>query len=292
MRRAFTLLELMVVVGIMAFLGLASANGYNALKRGMAERGAVDAVSAFLRTAKERALVDRVPTAVFFWNRCVREATADDNAIVVGEAVAVRRAGRITYIDSGGKYLYDEYGDLDRSFDTGEELEKRKGFRLWRMSDNGNVSDMEYSIVSDGVFANDGKELVHLTGVSSVMSDGLEDWEKKILYGDGADEDGTIIPACAFCKLDGGTFSGWKVGTAYGLEFLRITLPNGFLFGDTVPTSVGDVKKVSPASFNPNSSSGSVNDETVHISYYPTGADGNPDTAHRRDVGVASSKEK
>ena len=36
-RRAFTRMELMVVVGIMAFLGLAATNGYNALRRGMAK---------------------------------------------------------------------------------------------------------------------------------------------------------------------------------------------------------------------------------------------------------------
>ena len=42
MRRAFTLMELMVVVGIMAFLGVAATGGYNALQRGIAERGASD----------------------------------------------------------------------------------------------------------------------------------------------------------------------------------------------------------------------------------------------------------
>ena len=85
MRRAFTLMELMVVVGIMAFLGLAATNGYNALQRGMAERGAVDAASAILKAAKERAQVDRVPTAVFCYNRMLREAGA--SGFLIGETL-------------------------------------------------------------------------------------------------------------------------------------------------------------------------------------------------------------
>ena len=75
-------------------------------------------------------MVDRVPTAVFCYNRMLREATADDNAVVVGEAVAIRRAGRITRAQ--GNYLYDEFGDLDRSYDRlstsqQSDLQNRKG---------------------------------------------------------------------------------------------------------------------------------------------------------------------
>ena len=71
-KRGFTLVELMLVVGIMAFLGVAATSGYNALQRGMAERGATAVASGILKAAKERALVDRVPTMVFCYNRMVR----------------------------------------------------------------------------------------------------------------------------------------------------------------------------------------------------------------------------
>ena len=76
MKRAFTLLELLTVVSIMALLGVASSSGYQAMVRGMRERGAVAGASAVLRGAKERACVDRVPTAVFCYNRMLREAGA------------------------------------------------------------------------------------------------------------------------------------------------------------------------------------------------------------------------
>ena len=80
MKKAFTLLELLVVVAIMAMLGVASSGGYNALVRGMKERGAVASASALLRSAKERALIDRVPTVVFCYNRMLREAGGTEDA--------------------------------------------------------------------------------------------------------------------------------------------------------------------------------------------------------------------
>lgn len=279
MRRGFTLLELMAVAGIMAFLGLAAANGYNALRRGMAERGTVDTASALLRAAKERALVDRVPTAVYFWNRCVRAATDIDNAIVVGEAVAIRRFGRITH--SNGNYLFDEFGDLDRSYDadsddSAADLGSRKGFRLWHIRDDGNVSRMEYSIVADGV--HDGT----VVGVSFLP---LADGDTTNI------STNMDIRACAFYKLDGGTFSDWKVGAAYGMEFQRLTLPNGFLFGTKIPKTVGEIEEVDGVSFNPDASGGgSVADQTVQVSCCRTGADGNMTFDHK--AGTASSKEQ
>ena len=115
MRKGFTLLELLVVVGIMGMLGVAAAGGYSALGRGMSERGAVASAASLLRAAKERAQVDRSPTVVYCYNRLVKEPTGvDDNGVVVGVMTAVRRAGRITYT-TGGDVLYDEFADLDRS---------------------------------------------------------------------------------------------------------------------------------------------------------------------------------
>ena len=280
MRRAFTLLELMVVVGIMAFLGLAAASGYNALKRGMADRSAVDSVSAFLRAAKERACIDRVPTAVFFWNRCVREATDDDNAVVVGEAVAVRRSGRITWV--ANDLLYDEFGDLNRSYDTYDNtgnLRERKGFRLWHISDSGNAR-MEYSIVADGVYSGKARgtsfmPLADGTGNASTNCD---------------------IRACAFYKLDDAKFTGWNAGMAYGMEFKRLRLPDGFIFGSAQPpTTIGAIAEVTGSHnyFDPEQIVGNVGDyqgNTVEISFCRPNAGGIPEFDHK--AGVASAKEQ
>jgi len=256
MRRAFTLMELMVVVGIMAFLGLAATNGYNALRRGMAERGAVDAASAILKAARERALVDRVPTAVFCYNRLVREATDDENAVVVGEAVAVRRAGRITMVD--GNCLYDEFGDLDSAYDTDnrEELAKRKGLRLWRFDDQ-RMSEMQYSVVADGVFRDDDVRGWSYTPSSGSVPDDPSLTGNGDNYGDGTKAYAKIC-GCAFYDLGTSKHApsgGWVAGSGYGFEFQSIRLPDGFIFKRDVPTDIGAVTTPEVFYFDPESTS-------------------------------------
>lgn len=246
MRRAFTLMELMVVVGIMAFLGIAATNGYNALQRGMAERGAVDAASALLKAAKERAMVDRVPTAVFCYNRMIREASADENAVVAGEAVAIRRYGRITRVEN--KYLYDEFGDLETSYDrlTSEsDFSNRKGMRLWRFDDKP-MNQMQYSIVADAVF-DDYEQPGNGTGVSFMP------WGDQL--GGGSQASSNIeIRACAFRRLDKSSDhepSSWQVGNGYGFEFQTIRLPEGFIFKNAIPDKVGSVAMADAFLFDP-----------------------------------------
>ncbi|MBQ2630173.1 MAG: prepilin-type N-terminal cleavage/methylation domain-containing protein [Kiritimatiellae bacterium] len=289
MRRAFTLMELMVVVGIMAFLGVAATGGYNALQRGIAERGAVDAASALLKAAKERAMVDRVPTAVFCYNRMVREATDDENAIVVGEAVAIRRAGRITRVQ--GNYLYDEFGDLDRSYDRKKpsqqsDLQSRKGMRLWRFDDR-DMSRMQYSVVSDAVLDDDDVPGVSFTSWSNQLDD--DDNNTQSGNGTVAQElkNGDLkIRACAFFNLGKSDHEppSWQVGNGYGFEFMTLRLPNGFIFKNAVPSSVGDIVQTGAFVFNPANFS---ENETIDIWACMTGASGVPQAHHK--AGTASS---
>ena len=245
MRRAFTLMELMVVVGIMAFHGVAATNGYNALQRGMAERGAVDAASALLKAAKERAMVDRVPTAVFCYNRMIREASEDENAVIVGEAVAIRRYGRITCVQ--GKYLYDEFGDLDSSYDRltssqQSELQNRKGMRLWRFDDQ-DMAQMQYSVVADAVYDDN-----DIGGAFSFMP-----WGDQLGDNGGSSSSNIEIRACAFYNLDKSDHEppSWQVGNGYGFEFQTIRLPDGFVFKNTIPSRVGSVAMAGSFLFDP-----------------------------------------
>ena len=68
-RAAFTLVELLVVIGLMALLGTVSVTGYFAAVRGMSYRAAkVDTVS-LIRQAMQTCLIDQTPTAVLFYNR-------------------------------------------------------------------------------------------------------------------------------------------------------------------------------------------------------------------------------
>ena len=276
MRRAFTLMELMVVVGIMAFLGLAATNGYNALQRGMAERGAVDAASALLKAAKERALVDRVPTAVFCYNHMLREVSDDENAVIVGEAVAIRRAGRITKVT--GNYLYDEFGDLDRSYNTSSRISDMtvsKGMRLWRFDDQ-RMSRMQYSVVAGTVF--DDKSVPG----TSFMPSGDQ------LNGGGMASSNLELRVCAFYDL--GTSSrapsSWQVGNGYGFEFQRLRLPDGFVFGSAVPSSAGQIVEAGAFFFDP---AQYADNEQIDIYACRVDAGGTPVPHHR--AGTASSKE-
>ena len=111
MNRAFTLIELMVVMAIMGLLGTVSVGGYRAMQRGMEERGVMQSVNSFIRTAYQRAQIDRQPVVVFFWNETERLASEEHTEVVVGRAVAVRRYGRISAVSDG--LLIDEFADLN-----------------------------------------------------------------------------------------------------------------------------------------------------------------------------------
>lgn len=230
MKRAFTLLELLTVVAIMALLGVASSGGYHALVRGMRERGAVAGASAVLRSAKERACVDRIPTAVFCYNRMLREAGGAEqaNAVVVGEMVAIRRAGRVTA--SRGDFIFDEFGDFSglEVTDDEEELRKSGGRRLYRFG-GGEMNDMRYSIVAEAGYETDSERVFTFTHGSTNI----------------------YLNAYYNLKKSDREPSAWKPGHAYGFEFATLQLPAGFVFGSELPTQAGRITTPKVLYFDP-----------------------------------------
>lgn len=270
MRRGFTLLELLVVVGIMGFLGTASIAGYNALQRGMTERSVTAVASTLLRAAQERAHVDRMPTAVFCYNRLLKEPSgSEENGVVVGVMTAIRRSGRISYIR--GSMLYDEFADLDTTYEAVEDKnDAKKGgsFRLFRFG--GDLSRMEYSIVSDRVVLDTEAEQV-------------------TLFSGCAGGNQTNLMASAFCDLGGGNLQAgsWQIGDGYALEFAETQLPAGYIFGTQVPNKVGEIREIKTIIFKPDDD----NNQTVDI--YPAKPDGSgwPKAGDKR-IGEASSDSK
>ena len=217
--RGFTLIELLVVIAIMGIMGTVSVNGYRAMQRGMEERGVMQNVNQFIRSAYQRAQIDRQPVAVFFWNETLAEETDYDQVHVVGRAVAVRRSGRFTQVS--GNNLVDEFGDLSYNrmvVDGSDEAASGSsgqgaGFYIYKMNgDEG--SQALRTLVSQTTVPYSANEPLLLSGGSIQAT----------------------IKCYAYEKLGGN--ASWKAGDAYGFEFADIELPRGYIFGSTFSTSV------------------------------------------------------
>jgi len=221
-RRGFTLLELLVVVAIMGAMGSMTVAGYRAMRRGMEERSVLQNVNQFLRSANQRAQIDRTAVAVHFWNETL--SVEDGIPVVIGHAVAVRQSGRIT--DKNGQKLYDEYGDLrfnrqlvDEDTDEGgtessgaSSGSEKVGVRLYPMSPDETSS--RYSLISP------------YTGIDS------QPLTPTLALG--PRDNNTTGMACIrsyYYRLVDANGVTWNIGDAYGFEFAEITLPYGYVFG-------------------------------------------------------------
>ena len=256
--KAFTLVELLITMGLMGMLATISIAGYYGAVRGMTERGATQDVVSFIRLAQQRALIDQVPTAVFFMNRYLAQEDPDTGAPVrmVGEAVAVRMAGRISCIS--GNYLADEYADLERTypvFESASAAQKSKsGFRLYRMVQGGSLENC-YSTVKD-----------YVKKVSLPTEDilGLNTTTNAAIW--------------AFEKTAGDGNASWRVGDPYGAEIASLRLPHGYIFDEgSLPTKLGQCRGAGkPVFFFPeglsyNATGQSMNFSSVSIKAYHPG---------------------
>ena len=270
MRRAFTLIELLAVVGIMGLLGVAAAASYGALVNGMKDRSACAAASAVLRAAGERARIDRLPTVVYCYNVCLKEPSGEDESgVVVGMMTAIRRCGRITGVRD--RLLFDEFADLDQSYDSTDdegELGRMSGHRLFKYNDESSVpSRMQYSVVADSVYSGDNETV-------TIFSGGINNR--------------TNLSASAFYNLntsDREPSGGWKIGDGYAVEFAELQLPEGYVFGGQLPTRAGTVSEFKAVRFDPDSPSS----ETVEIHVTRPNAQGRPEAV--RKAGQAYARE-
>lgn len=238
MSRGFTLIELLVVIGIMGLLGTASVGGYRAMQRGMAERGVMENVNAFIRAAYQRAQIDRQPVVIYFWNETIRKANDDFTEIVIGRAVAVRRHGRITRVN--GNLLYDEFADLNLTYPTDDEE-----------NGGGDDSNTMFIYPVDSLSQEESSAALRRTAVRGKV---LKKWISPFYLstpdgtlqpgGQGANQpaagnaDSGRIETYVFQTVDAGSVT-WQAGMAYGFEFANLELPHNYIFGSTYSSSAG-----------------------------------------------------
>lgn len=228
-KRGFTLVELLVVMGLMGALATISTSGYYAVVRGMEERGAMASATGIIRAAQQRARIDRVPTAIYFYNELVEAESSDDYARAQGVAIAVRMGGRISWVS--GSRLYDEFSDLGEIYgvpdpdNPGDEgnISSGSGMRLYKMAELGKnqKKKLDYWIVGSQVVLG-GSQEQHFIGWAQ------SDHEKE-------------LPMYAFVKHSSNDGAAdWTVGDAYALEFSRVRLPVGYVFGTQYPTTASE----------------------------------------------------
>lgn len=232
MKKAFTLLELLVVIGLMGFLGTITVGGYRAMQRGMEERGVMENVNALVSSAYERAQIDRQPTAIYFWNETQRAASEenDETEIVVGKAVAVRRQGRLSRIN--GNLLCDEFADLNLSFKTGDGASSSSS----EGAESADKANTMYLYCLDNM----GSSQVQLRRsiVSSIVRSTTQN--ETYLQGRPTDSEGSgEIEIWGFEKVsDDDPAPSWRAGSAYGFEFAELTLPVNYIFGSSYSQNV------------------------------------------------------
>lgn len=239
MKKAFTLLELLVVIGIMGLLGTVSIAGYNGATKGMEDRTVIENASALIRSARERALVDRKIVAIKYWNETIGVDEDDANDItVVGRAVAVRSAGRISYVGDSGKRLYDEFGDLELTYPSVNKANASSSDSEAADSENAKVTEEN----SSTMYLYQMKDLNSGMG-RSVVSDYVfcsDPISEKYLSGTPQDKDNGKLYPYAFYVRDQGSAKTWEAGDSYGFSFVEIELPKGYIFGSSYKKTLSD----------------------------------------------------
>lgn len=255
-RGGFTLIELIVVIGLMALLSTLSVGGYFAASRGMAARGVMQDTSSLIRQAMQVCLIDQVPTAVLFSNR--RQNKESEGGEAYGTAVAIKMAGRISYIASSGKtstgqslpvgggLLTDEFADWNQSYPMdASDSGKQRAIRLYQMSSaQGHKLKQGVKQCSSLMCAWVGYAQME---ADYLISAGLtvEEWctlnrrdanGNKSYAGIGYNNGNDCRWGLPFHPDNKGLGRGsWHVGDAYGVEIASLDLPKNYIFGTSVP---------------------------------------------------------
>ena len=230
MKKGFTLVELLAVIGLMGLMGAMAIGGYSAVVRGMSDRAALDAAKGLIDAARQRANLDRKTTYVYLFDEVMKVDSEMSAGLVTGVAIAVRPVGRISAVLQG---IYcDEFADLNRTYasleaESGESDSEAKASTMRLYS----IPQKDFALVKEGVFRvgpqmNDTLETDDSSSSTSSTSDGVDGEEftpeKFYYYG--------------FKPADGGNAT-FSAGEEYGQEFSVARLPPGYTFAQNVSMS-------------------------------------------------------
>lgn len=274
-RHAFTLLELLLVMALMGMMGAVTVGAYRGMQRGMEERGVMQNVNQFLKSAYARAQIDRRPVVVYLWNETISEEKDNQDLVVVGHAVAVRPFGRLSGVQ--GNLLYDEYGDLRsnsyvKDIDDGTESEfsgrDEAGNRTYIYKVDTSSSPMRRTLISQTT-----KQIAlsePVLGVGRVIQGG----EESSSFAGGGGSRLVEMPVYCYVKSSADQSGvSWETGDAYGFEFQELVLPHNYIFGTEYSESESSpVKNLSiiprflPGVNSGSGSSGQASDYSFRIS--------------------------
>lgn len=232
MRKGFTLVELLAVVGLMGLMATLAIGGYTAITRGMSDRAALDAVKTFLDAAVQRANLDRTKVQVYLFDEVLKLDSEMSAGVGEGLAIAVRPIGRVTLVPESG-FFCDEFADLQHIYgalkdenESQSEQDRQKSAAATRIY---NLRSKDYVSVLEGVneyMLKDydlEEEIRRETAEAGEGGEGNAEREWKI-YGFKKAADGE----------GGATF---EVGDQYGQEFAATRLPRGYFFSRNVRMS-------------------------------------------------------
>ena len=262
-RAAFTLVELLVVIGIMAVLATISVAGYSAASRGMADRGVIQTTVSILRIAQQTCGIDRVPTKVLFFNQRLSDGSGQDKTTLYqGTAIAIKQMGRITIPHA--TMVIDEFADWHQSYPMLEPAELNQndspGMLIYRMTHDDQNQAVDRFSMKVKPFVTYYKSLDFMIEANTTIDQWCKNHRREA--GDNrprgasssyVDNGNNYVWGFMESKDNTGLkAANWRVGDPYGVEIARIDLPKGYIFGNDPPNEdVLEASSVKPVYFEP-----------------------------------------